>query len=68
MSMVPAHHSRHGGQANPRSFEIFVPMQTVEGIEQLVFIMHIEPRSVIPDVERILDRIPPKFDLRFRHF
>jgi len=41
----------HEGEADAIAFELFLAMQTLEYLEQLVGVFHIEARAVIPNKE-----------------
>src|SRR5580704_1634039 len=51
---VPANDPLHGNQANPRSFEVLLPMQPLEHSKELIGISRIEPHSVVAHKNRQL--------------
>ena len=50
-SSVAMNDPLNGRKPNSRAFELFGAMQTLEDAEQLMRILHIEPRPIVPDID-----------------
>src|SRR6185436_584249 len=51
---MPAHDAIHRCQADPCSFELLLSMQPLKNAEQFVGIFHIEPDTVVADINGCL--------------
>ena len=51
VATVPVHDAAHRGQADARAFEFARAMQALEGLEQLVGVVHVEAGAIVLDAE-----------------
>jgi len=49
VAVMSANDAGDRGEADPRAFEVFVAMEAVEGVEELVGVEHVEACAVVAD-------------------
>ena len=65
--MVAMNDAGDGGESDSRTLEVFVAVQAVEGVKELVHVKHIETCAVIADKPGFLLSIPTEVDHGFGH-
>ena len=61
-TVVTADDAGDGGEADAGALEVLVAVQAVEGVEELVRVVHVEARAVVADEEGLLLRVPAEVD------
>ena len=61
-SVVAADDAGHGRETDARAFEVFISVQTVEGVEELVSVEHVKASAVVVNEPGILRGVPAKVD------
>ena len=67
VSMVAVNDAGGSGESDSRTLEVFVAVQAVEGVKELVHVKHIETCAVIADKPGFLLSIPTEVDHGFGH-
>ncbi len=65
-SVVATNHAGYGGETDSGAFEIFVAMKSVESVEELVGVGHVETGTIVADKPSILFFVPAELDERVR--